>query len=496
MSSNEIVSIVDALSRDKGIPKEQLLVDVEKAIEDVGKRKYGSANMIKAKLDRRTGEIMLFRVLLVVDQVQDYMNEISLADAQKQQPGVVIGDSYHDMLPPIDLGRSEAMMVRTSINSSVKKAERQREYEEFLGKVGQLIIGVVKRVEYGHIIIDLGRAEGLLKKDQLTFSDRFKIGDRVRSYIYDVRREDFGSQIFLSRTHEQMIAKLFEIEVPEISDGIVKIKAIARDAGSKSKIAVFGIDSGVDPVAACVGMRGTRVKSIMAELGGEKIDVFAWHIDSGKYLLNALGLSSTSAKVIIDHATKKATVLVNPEDLSSAIGRGGQNVKLASKITQLNIEVLTEEVQSKRRLDEFYNVSGQLIEELDLDETLAQFLVAKGFNSVAQIANTPHEDLLQIEGFDEELATELLDRAKEICNTNNEQIFKKFEQLGVEQDLIDMLNFISFDYLLIMAQKGIKSIEDLASCSPDDIKKMVPDIALSQEDMLAIIDEAKAKIAH
>lgn len=492
MSNSEIVSIVDAISRDKGIPKEQLIIDVEKAIEEVGKKKYGAANVIKAKLDRKTGEILLYRVLDVVDELDDYINQILLKDAQKTQPDIAVGDKFYDILPPIDIGRSEAMLVKNSITSAVKNAERQREYEDFIGRNGQLITGIVKRIEYGHIIVDLGRAEALLKRDQLVSSDRFKIGDRVMSYIQDVKREEFGAQIFLSRTHEQMVAKLFERDVPEVAEGLVRIKDIVRDAGSRSKVAVFSVDSGSDAVAACVGIRGTRIKSIMNELNGEKIDVFAWNIDLGKYVIAALGLN-INTKIIAAPNVNKVTVLVDNDQLSSVIGRGGQNVKLASKIAKCSIEVLTEDVQSKRQLEEFYNVSQSLINSLDLDETLGQFLVAKGFSSAEQIANTGKETLLKIEGFDEELALELLSRAQAVADTNRCQITAKLDELGVEADLIQFLNFIDLKLLLNMAEHGIKSIEDIACCSLEDIKKIAPSIPLNDSQILAMIQEAKLK---
>jgi N utilization substance protein A len=494
LGSNEIINIVDALARDKGISKEHLIVGIEKAIEEVGRKKYGNTNLIRAKLNRKTGEITLYRVLEVVESLEDYSSQILLQDAHKHDISLGIGDNFYDILPPVDLGRNEAMVARYAITSAVKSAERDKEYDDFIGRVGEIITGVVKRVEFGHVIVDLGRTEALLKRDQLIPNDKFKIGDRVKSYVQDVRREDHGSQIFLSRTNDRMLSKLFEMEVPEIYDGLVEIKAVARDPGSKSKIAVFAVDSNTDAVACCVGIRGARVKSIMEELSGEKIDVISWNNDISKYVVNALSVSNV-IKVLVDNELNKVEVVIPQDQLSSAIGRGGQNVKLASKITKCNIDVLTDEKESKRRLEEFHSVSQILIQELDLDETLGQFLVAKGFLSVEQIANTKLEDLMKIEGFDEDLATELNERASECIQNKQAAITKAINDLGVEESLIEFLNFIELKTILYMAERGIKSLEDLALVTYEDLKKMLPRNSVSDQNIVAIIEEAKARTA-
>jgi N utilization substance protein A len=488
----EIVNMIDSLSRDKGISKEQLMIDVERAIEEVGKKKYGNSSSIRAKLNRKTGELNLYRELEVVDEVIDSGTQILLQDARGHDPEINLGDYYYEPLPFVDLGRSEAITVRSSITASVKRAEKEKEFEDFINRVGEIITGVVKRIEFGHLIIDLGRTEALLKRDQLTPHDRFKVGDRVKAYIQEVRREDFGSQIFLSRTNDQMLAKLFAMEVPEIYDGLIEIKAVARDPGSKSKIAVFAIDSNTDAVACCVGMRGARVKSVMDELGGEKIDVINWDSDIAKYIVNALSIGNVS-KATVDRDLKKAGVVVTNEQLSSAIGRGGQNVKLASKLTKYNIDVLTEETESKRKLEEFHSVSQILIEELDLDETLGQFLVVKGFSSVKQIADTKMEDLLKIEGFDDDLASELSQRAKDVLIAQEKTLMEKINSLGVDKTLIDFLNFIDLKAILLLAEAGVKNLEDLALFTPEDLKKILPRNALSHQDIVTIIEEAKAK---
>jgi N utilization substance protein A len=492
LGSSEIVNIVDALARDRGISKEYLISGIEHAIEEVGIKKYGTTNPIRARLNRKTGEISVYRVLRVVDLLEDYTTQILLEDALKQNSEVNVGDEFYDLLPPIDLGRNEANIARYVISSAVQRAERDKEYNDFIGRVGEIITGVVKRVEFGHIIIDLGRTEALLKRDQLISTDRFKVGDRVKSYIQDVRREDYGAQIFLSRASDQMLAKLFEMEVPEMYDGLIQIKGVARDPGSKAKIAVFATDSNTDAVACCVGIRGMRVKSIMEELSGERIDVVSWNSDLAKYVVNLLGLPKDT-KVLVDRDANRVEVVVNNDQLSLAIGRGGQNVKLASKIARCNIDVLTEEKESKRRLEEFHSVSQILIQELDLDETLGQFLVAKGFSSVEQIANTELSFLMTIEGFDEDLAVELLERATTSLNKKKEVLMKSINDLGVEESVIEFLNFIDLKTILLLAERGIKSLEDIACTTPDDFKKMLPRNSMSDVDIVAIVEEAKAK---
>jgi N utilization substance protein A len=490
----EIINMVESLARDKGISKDQLMLDLELAIEEVGKKKYGAALAIKAKLNKKTGEINLYRVLEVVENLDDRNTQILLRDAQERDNALNIGDEFYDLLPFVDLGRSEALTFRACIAAAVKRAEKEKEYDDFINKVGEMIIGVVKRIEFGNLVIDLGRNEALIKKDQLMPSDRFKVGDRVKAYLKEVKRQDLGAQIFLSRTSEQMLVKLFEIEVPEIADGLIAVKAVVRDAGSKAKIAVVAIDSATDAVACCIGMRGTRVRAIIDELGGEKVDVVNWSPDVTKYVINALAINKVT-KVTMDQSTKKVCVVVPSDQLSAAIGRGGQNVKLASRLTQYNIDVLSEENESRKRLEEFHSVSQALIEELDLDETLGQFLVVKGFSSVEQIANTDVNELMAIEGFDQELASELSQRSKECYNKKQQELTSSINALGVENELIELLREIGLKNVLLLAQNGVKSFEDLATCSPAELLKMLPSGVLSSQDAKFIIAQAKDKAA-
>jgi N utilization substance protein A len=493
LGNSEIISIIDSISKDKGIPRDDLMHGVEAAIEEVGKKKYGSQISIKAVLNKKSGEISLYRVLQVVESVSDRQHQILLTDAQRRDPDVKLQDDFFDLLPPINLGRSEAAIARNAIVLAVKRSERDKEYSDFIERMGEIIFGVVKRIEFGHIIIDLGRSEAILKRDQQLPTDKFKLGDRIKSYIYEVRREDHGAQIFLSRTHDHMLAKLLEMQIPEVYDGLVEVKAVVRDPGFRAKVAVYAVDSSVDAISCCVGAKGSRIKSIMEDLNGEKIDIINWDKDLSRYVINALGLSRIT-KVLFEGS--RIEVIVSEDQLSSAIGRGGQNVKLASRLTKCGIDVMTEEKEAKRRLDEFYSVSKTLIEELDLDETLGQFLVAKGFVGIEQIASTPREKLMEIEGFDEEIATELLARAQSASQKKKNQITESIKSLGVEDDLKELLDFADLETILRLAQHGIKNLEDLAMTTPEDLKKLLMNRFLSNQDVMKFIKEAKIRTSE
>lgn len=491
LGNRDIINIVDALARDKGIQKEHLIVGIESAIEEIGKTKYGTAHPIKARFNRKTGEINLYRVLSVVDEVASPADQISLQEAQNQDPELKIGDEFYDLLPPMDLGRHEAMIARTAIVNAVRKAEKEKEYENFIHRIGDIITGPVKRVEYGHLIVDLGKSEAILKRDQLIPTDRFMVGDLVKAYIAEVRREDFGSQIFLSRTSNKMLVKLFEMQVPEIRDGLVQIRAIARDPGSKAKVAVSAVDYGTDPIACCVGIQGSRIKAITEVLNGEKIDVVAWSDNILKYVTNALSVSQVK-KVQLSNTSNKIEVVV-PVDVSrSAVGRGGQNVRLASKLVGYNIEILTEDQESERRLTEFHTVSKELCSALDLEEVLSQFLVAKGFLSVKQIANTQVATFLNIEGFDEELATALIERAQSYLEQTQKEVVKNIAELGVEDSLISFLDFLDLQDILELAKQGIKSLEDLVLLEPEDLKAILPNNLIIRADAEKLIQDAKS----
>jgi len=484
----EILQIVESVSREKGIPRELLIAAMEQAIQVAGRKKYGFEHNIKAEISRKNGDIKLFRVLDVVENVENYFSQISLQEAEEKQQGAKIGDEVYDPLPPIDLGRVAAQAAKQVIIQKVAEVEREKQYEDFKDRKGEILNGIVKRIEFGNIIVDLGRTEAIIKKDQLIRGETFKINDRIKAYVQDVRLEPKGPQIFLSRTDDLMVAKLFELEVPEIYDNIIEIKSIARDPGSKAKIAVFAADSGVDPIGSCVGIRGNRVRAVTAELGGEKIDIVLWSKNVAQFVINAIAPAEIT-KVVIDEDKGRVEIVVPNEQLSIAIGRKGQNVRLASKLTGWNIDVMTEEQESKRRVDEFGYTTELFMEILDVEEVIAQLLSSEGFATIEQIASIEINSLTAIEGFDEELASELKRRAIDYVNTKNEAIVKELEALGVEQELIDVLD-LQPESILKLAEYGIKTIEDLGVMSVGEFKKLVPNVNATDEDIALLIKTA------
>src|SRR5512135_3612032 len=406
----ELLQVADTVARDKGIDKDEVLEAMEQAIQKAGRSKYGQEYDIRAEIDRRNGEIRLLRFREVVEAIENEATQMPLAAAQRLNAEAEIGDFISDPLPPIDFGRIAAQTAKQVIVQKVRDAERQRQYVEFKDRVGEIVNGLVKRVEFGNVVVDLGRAEAMLRRDELLPRESFRQGERVRAYIYDVRQEPRGPQIFLSRTHPQYMAKLFAQEVPEIYDGIIEIRAVARDPGSRAKIAVISNDSGIDPVGACVGMRGSRVQAVVGELQGEKIDIVPWSPDPATFVVNALAPAEV-AKVVMDEEQRRIEVVVPDDQLSLAIGRRGQNVRLASQLTGWDIDILTEAEESNRRQEEMRIRSQLFMDALDVDDVLAHLLVTEGFTTVEDVAYVPEEDFLSIEGFDEDLAKELRDRA-------------------------------------------------------------------------------------
>jgi N utilization substance protein A len=407
----ELLQVADTVAREKGIERDIVIEAMEQAIQHAGKRKYGQEHDIRAHIDRDTGEITLMRYLEVVEEIEDEALQIALVDARERNPAAQVGDYISDPLPPIEFGRIAAQTAKQVIVQRVREAERERQYEEYKDRVGEIVSGLVKRVDYGNVTVDLGRGEGVLRRDELLPRENFRLGDRSRAYIYDVRREARGPQIFLSRSHPQFMIKLFAHEVPEIYDGIIEIKAVARDPGSRAKIAVLSNDSSIDPVGACVGMRGSRVQAVVNELQGEKIDIINWSPDPATFIVNALAPAEVT-KVVLDEDTKRIEVVVPDDQLSLAIGRRGQNVRLASQLTGWDIDILTEGEESDRRSEEFRNRSQMFIDALDIDEVIAHLLVTEGFSSVEEVAFVPLEELAAIESFDEELSEELRSRAQ------------------------------------------------------------------------------------
>src|SRR5712672_364704 len=407
----ELLQIADAVAREKSIDRGIVIAAMEDAIAKAARARYGSETDVHAEIDAKKGELRLSRHMLVVDVVENSSNQISLIDAQRANPGAQVGDTIADTLPPLEYGRIAAQSAKQVIVQKVREAERDRQYQEFKDRIGDIVNGIVKRVEYGSVIVDLGRGEAIVRRDEMLPREVFRNGDRVRAYIFDVRRETRGPQIFLSRTHPQFMAKLFAQEVPEIYDGIIEIKAVARDPGSRAKIAVISNDSSIDPVGACVGMRGSRVQAVVAELQGEKIDIIPWSADPATFVVNALAPAEV-AKVVMDEEQRRIEVVVPDDQLSLAIGRRGQNVRLASQLTGWDIDILTEAEESERRTEEFRSRSQMFIDALDIDDVIAHLLVTEGFGSLEEVAYVATEDLAEIEGFDTEVATELQERAR------------------------------------------------------------------------------------
>src|ERR671935_2274125 len=407
----ELLQIADAVAREKAIDRGIVIAAMEDAIQKAARSRYGSETEVRAEINPKTGEMRLSRLLLVVDQVENDATQIALEDEKKRNPAAQVGDYIAEALPPLEYGRIAAQSAKQVIVQKVREAERDRQYQEFKDRIGDIVNGIVKRVEYGSVIVDLGRGEAIIRRDEMLPREVFRNGDRVRAYIFDVRRETRGPQIFLSRTHPQFMAKLFAQEVPEIYDGIVEIKAVARDPGSRAKIGVISRDSSVDPVGACVGMRGSRVQAGVEELQGEKIDIIPWSPDIATFIVNALQPAEV-VKVVLDEDSSRIEVVVPDDQLSLAIGRRGQNVRLASQLTGWDIDILTEAEESERRTEETRTRSQMFIEALDIDDVIAHLLVTEGFTSVEEIAFVPLEDLAGIEGFDEDVAGELQERAR------------------------------------------------------------------------------------
>jgi N utilization substance protein A len=491
----ELLQVADAVAREKSIDRDEVLIAMEQAIQKAGRSKYGHEHDIRAAIDRKTGEIKLTRVQEVVGEVvENEATQIPLKAAHRRDPNLKVGDFIIDELPPIDFGRIAAQTAKQVIVQKVRESERKRQFEEFKDRKGEIINGLVKRVEFGNVTVDLGRGEAMLRRDELLPRETFRNGDRVRALILDVREEPRGPQIFLSRTHPDFMAKLFAQEVPEIYDGIIEIKAVARDPGSRAKIAVISHDSGIDPVGACVGMRGSRVQAVVQELQGEKIDIIPWSPDPATFVVNALAPAEV-AKVVLDEDSGRIEVVVPDEQLSLAIGRRGQNVRLASQLTGFDIDILTEEQESKRRQEEFKSRSQMFMDALDVDDVIAQLLVTEGFTSIEEVAYVPNEDLAGIEGFDEDVATELKSRALAWIEAEAERLNAKRRELGVADD-VAAIEGLAPAMLVALGEKGVKTLDDLADLAADELNDpkdgILKDFELSTEDANAIIMAARA----
>ncbi|MDP9149579.1 MAG: transcription termination factor NusA [Myxococcota bacterium] len=463
----ELLAIADSVAREKLIDKGIVIEAMEDAIQRAARARYGAENDIRAKLDPSTGDLRLWRVLEVVEAPEDHFKQIDEKGAQKLQKGASIGDFIVDPLPPIEFGRIAAQAAKQVIFQKVRDAERERQHEEFKDRVSEVITGVVKRVEFGHVVVDLGRAEGVIRRDQQIPREMVRVGDRIRSLILAVRREARGPQIFLSRGHPDFMKKLFAQEVPEIYDGIIEIKAAARDPGSRAKIGVISHDSSIDPVGACVGMKGSRVQAVVQELQGEKIDIIPWSQDTATFVVNALQ-PATVSRVVIDEEESRIEVVVPDDQLSLAIGRRGQNVRLASQLTASQIDILTEADASEKRQREFVERSEMFQSELDVDETLSQLLVAEGFTSLEEVAYVAPDEIASIEGLDEDIATELQSRATEALDRREAASREERRTLGVSDDLA-AIPHLNEQMLVTLGKAGIKTLDDLADLATDEL---------------------------
>ena len=465
----ELLRIAEAVANEKSIDKEIILTSMESAIQKAAKTRFGFDNDIRAIINRESGDISLHKVLKIVENPENFDTEISLEHAIKKEKkeDFKIGDEIFEKLPPVDFGRIAAQTARQVITQSVRAAERERQYNDFIGKKGEILSGIIKRVEYGNYIIDLNKAEAIIRKEELIPREILKTGDRIKAYCYDVIRENKGQQIFLSRAHNQFMEKLFFQEVPEIYDGIIEIKSSARDPGSRAKICVHSTDSSIDPVGACVGMRGSRVRSVVNELHGEKIDVVHWSEDPAALVVSSLAPAEIQ-RVIIDEQNRRIEVILSEDNLSKAIGRRGQNVRLASKLIDYEIDILTEKEESEKKQLEFSNKTETFIKNLEVDETLGQLLVAEGFSSIQEIHDATIDEILKIEAIDENTGKELKERAEEFLKKEKEDIAKKLKELGIEDSLIN-LKGLTPGMLVTLGEKKIKTLKDFAELSTDEV---------------------------
>ncbi len=488
----ELLQVADAVAREKGIEREEVIEAMEQAIQKAGRSKYGHELDIRSEIDRTTGEIRLFRYREVSVEVENDATQISPEDAKSHDPNLKEGEFLIDPLPPIDFGRIAAQTAKQVIVQKVREAERNRQYEEYKDRTGEIVNGLVKRSEFGNCIIDLGRGEAIIRREDMIPRESFRNGDRVRAYIYDVRQELRGPQIFLSRAHTEFMAQLFAQEVPEIYDGIIEIKAVARDPGSRAKIAVISNDSSIDPVGACVGMRGSRVQAVVGELQGEKIDIIPWSSDDATFVVNALAPAEIT-KVVLDEDTKSLEVIVPDDQLSLAIGRRGQNVRLASQIAGWHIDILTEAEESERRQEMLKKTTTLFIEALDVDDVIAHLLVAEGFSQIEDVAFVPAEEFSAIEGFDEDLVAELTTRARKYITERDAALTERRKELGVEDTLAEQEG-LTPALLVILGEAEIKTLDDFADLASDELIEMLgeQEVPMTREEADELIMAARA----
>ncbi|MBL1431814.1 MAG: transcription termination/antitermination protein NusA [Robiginitomaculum sp.] len=464
----ELLQIARAVAAEKSIPEIIVLEAIEEAMQKAARSRYGSELDIRAKINPKTGELQLTRCVTVVEEVENDSTEMSLVEAHKIEPKTELGHVFVEELPPMEFGRVASQTAKQVITQKVREAERARQYEEYKDRVGEVVNGIIKRVEYGNVIIDLGRAEGIIRRNDGIPRENLMVNDRTRAYIYEVREEARGPQIFLSRAHPNLMSALFAQEVPEVYDGIIQIPTVARDPGSRAKISVISNDSSIDPVGACVGMRGSRVQAVVSELQGEKIDIIQWSEDPATFLVNAMAPAEVS-KVIMDEEAGRVEVVVPEDQLSLAIGRRGQNVRLASQLTGWTIDILTEEQESERRQTEFKDRTDIFMKALDVDEMIAQLLTSEGFETAEEVAYVEATEISAIEGFDEDTATELQTRAREYLDAEAAKLDERRKELGVEDNLLE-LPFLNVSMAVRLGEAEIKNLEDFAGLIPDDLR--------------------------
>jgi N utilization substance protein A len=502
----ELLQIADAVAREKNIDRSIVISSMEEALQKAARSRYGQETEVRAEINPRTGETRFSRLLLVVDEIENDAIHITLPEARRRNPAAQVGDWISETLPPFEFGRIAGQSAKQVIVQKLREAERDKQYDEFKDRIGEIINGVVKRVEYGNVVVDLaGRGEAIVRRDELIPRETFRPADRIRAYVYDVRREQRGPQIFLSRTHPQFMAKLFAQEVPEIYDGIIEVRAVARDPGSRAKIGVTSRDSSIDPVGACVGMRGSRVQAVVTELQGEKVDIIPWSPDAATFIVNALQPAEV-VKVVLDEDSSRIEVVVPDDQLSLAIGRRGQNVRLASQLTGWDIDILTEAEESERRQKEFVERTALFMGALDVDEVVAQLLASEGFRSLEELAYVEPAELSNIEGFDEDTAAEIQSRARAHLDAIEKEHDDKRIALGVLDELKE-IDGLTTAMLVPLGENDVKSIEDFAGCVPDDLvgyterkdgeSTRVPGyldgFELSREDAEAMIMQARLK---
>jgi len=467
----ELLQIADAVAREKGIEKEVVIEAIEDALQKAARARYGAEHDIRVKIDTKTGETSQKRIITVVgddQEIEGEIGQVQLSIAKRTWRDAEIGKVYEEDLPPFEIGRVQTQMARQVVMHKVREAERERQYDEYKDRAGEIVNGSVKRVEYGNVIVDLGRGEGIMRRDQSIPRENFNVGDRIRAYIYDVRRETKGPQIMLSRAHGGFMAKLFAQEVPEVYDGVIEIRAVARDPGSRAKMAVISNDGSIDPVGACVGMRGSRVQAVVAELQGEKIDIIQWSEDEATFIVNALAPAEVS-KVVMDEEDERVEVVVPDEQLSLAIGRRGQNVRLASQLTGWQIDIMTESQESERRQKQFTETTALFQEALDVDEVIAQLLVTEGFAAVEDVAYVEPHEIAAIEGFDDETADELQTRAREFLEKEAAALDAKRVAYGVEDAVLE-IEGVTLAMAVALGEGDVKTVEDLAGLVPDDMR--------------------------